>query len=252
MAAGQSRALPVDRQPGASVFGVIGPPGARLFSDRQVAPGILAVTFATVIVLALVPLDAMPHMASVALLLALMWWGRALAHSEHAVRWRVFVIAIGLFLMLRYLAWRSLYTLSAPDLVAWLAVMSLFAAEVYSSGIHLLGCVVNVSPLRRPSLSVSDLPANARLPTVDVLVPSYNEAPDILELTLRAALLMRYPRERLRVYLLDDGATEEKLASPDPAVAARARAERVCGHCARSSGPATSPGLATKTPKPAT
>ena len=46
----------------------------------------------------------------------------------------------------------------------------------------------------------------------------------MLEITLRAALDMRYPRELLRVYLLDDGGTQQKLNQPDAAKAADAHA----------------------------
>src|SRR5438093_248011 len=45
----------------------------------------------------------------------------------------------------------------------------------------------------------------------------------LLETTVWAAVQMRYPRDKLNVYVLDDGATREKLEDPDPAQAAFAR-----------------------------
>jgi len=59
--------------------------------------------------------------------------------------------------------------------------------------------------------------------TVDVLIPTYNEPLQILETTVWAAVQMRYPKEKLNVYVLDDGATREKLRDTDPARAAFAR-----------------------------
>jgi cellulose synthase (UDP-forming) len=66
---------------------------------------------------------------------------------------------------------------------------------------------------RRPLL----LHANQDVPTVDILVPTYNESPDLLEVTLRACMMVRYPEGRLQVYLCDDGGTEQKSKDADPA-----------------------------------
>lgn len=46
------------------------------------------------------------------------------------------------------------------------------------------------------------------LPTVDVLIATYNEPLDVLERTIIGALALDWPTERLRVYVLDDGRRE--------------------------------------------
>lgn len=139
---------------------------------------------------------------------------------------RILVLIFGAYLSLRYLTWRGMYTLQAVGWGEMLLVLLLYAAEIYSTSIHLLGSVVNAFPLERPLLSLSDLPADTALPTVDVLIPTYNEDAALLEVTLRAALHMDYPREKLFVHLLDDGGTDQKLADPDPDNAASARRRR--------------------------
>ncbi|MDZ7783799.1 MAG: glycosyltransferase [Halioglobus sp.] len=53
-----------------------------------------------------------------------------------------------------------------------------------------------------------------------------NESPDLLEVTLRAARMLDYPADRLRIYLLDDGTTREKLGHADARVADAARSRR--------------------------
>jgi cellulose synthase (UDP-forming) len=74
-------------------------------------------------------------------------------------------------------------------------------------------------PLNRPKApQVSDEDA----PSVDVFIPTYNESLDIVAPTLAAAKRMVYPKGKLNVFLLDDGATAEKVNSDDPASAARA------------------------------
>ncbi|MCK3779725.1 glycosyltransferase [Ensifer sesbaniae] len=43
------------------------------------------------------------------------------------------------------------------------------------------------------------------LPTVDVFIPTYNEPLDVLERTIVGTLALDYPRDKLKVYVLDDG-----------------------------------------------
>lgn len=45
----------------------------------------------------------------------------------------------------------------------------------------------------------------AELPTVDVFIPTYNEPLDVLERTIIGALALDYPKDKLKVYVLDDG-----------------------------------------------
>ncbi|MFN3397611.1 MAG: UDP-forming cellulose synthase catalytic subunit, partial [Sulfurimicrobium sp.] len=111
-------------------------------------------------------------------------------------------------------------TLGFEDPVSWVAAILLFAAELYGVTVYALGLFINMMPLHRAS---PPLPADQSLwPTVDVFVPSYNEDPEILETTLIAALNMQYAPGKLKVYLLDDGGTDQKRADPDPAKAAAA------------------------------
>jgi len=54
------------------------------------------------------------------------------------------------------------------------------------------------------------LPDDTRLwPTVDIYVPSYNESLDVVRDTVLAAQCIDYPRDKLKIYLLDDGKRSE-------------------------------------------
>jgi cellulose synthase (UDP-forming) len=83
--------------------------------------------------------------------------------------------------------------------------------------------IINADPLAR-----SDAPciSDAELPDVDVFIPSYDEDPEILAMTVAAARSMDYPVGKLKVWLLDDGGTDQKCADPDPTKARRARSRR--------------------------
>jgi cellulose synthase (UDP-forming) len=150
---------------------------------------------------------------------------------------RVVFLLLGTYLTARYFFWRTFTTLSYYDFFSYIGAILLYLAELFGITLYLLSIFVNIQPLRR---AVTPLPADPRLlPSVDVLVPSYNEPPDMLEVTLLAALMVRYPKDKLRVYLLDDGGTLEKRNAADPALAAaallrhqtlRAMCERVGAH----------------------
>lgn len=133
---------------------------------------------------------------------------------------RAFFLFLAAYLTVRYLWWRTLYTLSYHDPLSLVAALSLYGAEVYGITIYLLGIFVNIQPLRRDPLPLAEDPE--RLPSVDILIPSYNEDPKLLEVTLLAAAYVRYPKEKLKIYLLDDGGTLQKRQDPDPLKAAAA------------------------------
>ncbi|WDZ97208.1 UDP-forming cellulose synthase catalytic subunit [Herbaspirillum sp. WKF16] len=140
-------------------------------------------------------------------------------------RFRVFFLLVSSFLLLRYLWWRTFNTLAYDNFFDFLFMLALYIAEVYGVSIALLSFFVNIHPLKRDSVPLDFTPG--KLPTVDVLIPTYNEPTELLEVTLRAALDMRYPASHLRVYLLDDGGTVQKRTQASPAKAAEAQQRHV-------------------------
>lgn len=132
-------------------------------------------------------------------------------------RWRpplaTLLLTLGAFVTLRYFTWRVLHTLSFHDPMSFVASATLMVAEAYGICMFLLGIWLNVEPLRRRPVAPAGPPE--QWPSVDVLVPTYDEDPELLEVTLIAATQIRYPASRLRVYLCDDGGTAQKLSDPD-------------------------------------
>ncbi len=138
---------------------------------------------------------------------------------------RIFSLIVMLMISLRYMFWRTSFTLVYADFLSFIGTILLYGAEVYGFLLFLLGSVVNLSPVNRASAPVAW--DDAALPSVDVLVPSYNENSELLAITLVAATQIRYPKDQLTVYLLDDGGTVEKRSDPDPVKAAAAQARHV-------------------------
>jgi cellulose synthase (UDP-forming) len=145
-----------------------------------------------------------------------------LRHTARLERSRLFFLACSAFLTFRYLFWRTTSTISYNGLADFIFALLLYGAELYGIVVSMLGLFVNSYPLQRKSVPLIRTPG--ALPRVDVFIPTYNEPPDMLEITLRAALDMRYPRDLLRVYLLDDGGTQQKLNQADAGKAAEAHA----------------------------
>lgn len=127
---------------------------------------------------------------------------------------RIFFITICTFMVLRYFHWRLFFTLSFDNFPSFVCSLLLFGAELYGIMTFLLSVFVNLRPVGR---APARMPLDSdKLPTVDVLVPSYDEDEDLLAITLLGALSIRYPAEKLNVYLLDDGGTVAKRNQTDP------------------------------------
>jgi len=112
----------------------------------------------------------------------------------------VALLALGVGLV--YLGWRLTSTL---DPAVWWVSFPLFALEVHA----LLGLALFTFSLwdvdRRPATrDVTETDAR-----IAVLIPTYNEGPEILLPTIAAALTMRLPHE---TWVLDDGARPEIAA----------------------------------------
>lgn len=139
--------------------------------------------------------------------------------------WRHVFLALGTAIVLRYVYWRTNSTLPPiNELENFIPGLILYLAEMYSCGMLALSLFTVAEPLDRAP--APRFPPE-RLPTVDVYVPSYNESAQILAVTLAAADAMRYPRDKLRVYLLDDGGTDQKCNAPDPNAATEAKRRRL-------------------------
>jgi len=106
----------------------------------------------------------------------------------------------------RYLWWRLSTTLSADWSFDAVLGGILLAAELYACAMLLLAYGQSVAGLRRKPLP---LPEDvARWPSVDVYIPTYNEPLDVVRATVLAAAALDWPKDRLHIWVLDDGRRE--------------------------------------------
>ncbi|MTH99567.1 UDP-forming cellulose synthase catalytic subunit [Roseibium sp. RKSG952] len=137
---------------------------------------------------------------------------------------RMIFIAMGGVLVGRYLYWRTTQTVPPIDnLVDFIPGIILLAAEFFCIAMFFLSAMMVADPYTRPRKNLTN---DADAPTVDVFIPSYNEDPGLVACTIAAACDLDYPKDKFTVYLLDDGATGERVNSGDPAVAQAALKRR--------------------------
>jgi cellulose synthase (UDP-forming) len=127
---------------------------------------------------------------------------------------RIMILITAFFVSMRYFAWRQQETITFYDPISFACMLILFMAEFYGIVISFLGSFVNVQGRKREHIPVPD--DIDKIPTVDILIPTYNEPEEMLEVTLIAALQIDYPKEKLNVCLCDDGGTLGRRNSDDP------------------------------------
>ncbi|MGL5923653.1 glycosyltransferase [Chroococcidiopsis sp.] len=131
--------------------------------------------------------------------------------SPQPKRWsRQIVVAILLLLTIRYIIWRSLTTLNLATPLNGVFSLGLLFLEflVLTSGTIQLFLMLNVKDRSREAdrFAVAVLDGTFT-PTVDILIPTYNEPNFILKRTIIGCQALEYPHKR--IYLLDDTRREE-------------------------------------------
>lgn len=138
---------------------------------------------------------------------------------------RQLFLALASFVVIRYMYWRITSTVPPiSDPLGFSLGTILLVAELYCVVILCISLLMNADPLNRPKLPDYK---DEELPTVDVFIPTYNEDEYILATTMAAARSMDYPPDKLTVWLLDDGGTDQKCNDKDPAKADAARQRRI-------------------------
>ncbi|WP_346983135.1 UDP-forming cellulose synthase catalytic subunit [Citrobacter portucalensis] len=119
----------------------------------------------------------------------------------------VIMVVMSILLSTRYMYFRLTQTLHFNSEIETILGMGLFLAEVYVWVMLLLSYLQTVWPLKREIVPLPD--DMTQWPTVDVYIPTYNEPLDVVRDTVLAAQCIDYPRDKMNIYLLDDGKRRE-------------------------------------------
>ncbi|VVN83837.1 UDP-forming cellulose synthase catalytic subunit [Pseudomonas fluorescens] len=116
------------------------------------------------------------------------------------------MIVLSIIVSCRYLWWRYTSTLNWNSPLDLTIGLLLLAAETYAWVVLILGYIQTCWPLGRQP---AQMPRDTRLwPTVDLLIPTYNEDLSVVRSTVYAALGIDWPQDKLRIHILDDGKRE--------------------------------------------
>jgi cellulose synthase (UDP-forming) len=117
------------------------------------------------------------------------------------------LVVLALLATFRYAIWRTFQTLEVYGTANQVFSLLLYGAELYTWLVSILSYLQTIGPLHRPPLPLPEDPA--KWPSVDIFIPTYNEPLDIVRVTTFAASTIDWPKDRLKVYILDDGRREE-------------------------------------------
>ncbi|MFN4056803.1 MAG: UDP-forming cellulose synthase catalytic subunit [Roseinatronobacter sp.] len=137
---------------------------------------------------------------------------------------RFFLLSVASAIVMRYWFWRVTTTLPPmTDYLEFGIAIALFIVETYAIWVFFVSSFITADPVNR---TLPPKVAASALPTVDILVPSYNEPTEMLAVTLSAAKNMHYPAHKRTVVLCDDGGTDQRCYHEDPAISEKARKRR--------------------------
>ncbi len=117
------------------------------------------------------------------------------------------ILLVAVISSTRYMFFRVTQTLDFPSWIDMFFGYLLLFAEIYVYIVLLLSFFQLAWALKR---KIVPLPKDtSKWPTVDVYIPTYNESLDVVRDTVLAAQCMEYPKDKMKIYLLDDGKRKE-------------------------------------------
>ncbi|MGB5856597.1 MAG: UDP-forming cellulose synthase catalytic subunit [Oceanisphaera sp.] len=145
-----------------------------------------------------------PFDLSTQLVFVLVLWAMAMVVRRLPGRFAgLLMIMLSLLVSCRYLWWRYTSTLNWDDGLSLFFGLLLLAAETYAWLVLVLGYFQSLWPLHRQPTPLT-IPTK-EWPTIDIMVPTYNEPLSVVKPTIYAALGIDWPKEKINIYLLDDG-----------------------------------------------
>ncbi|NEO97461.1 MAG: UDP-forming cellulose synthase catalytic subunit [Symploca sp. SIO2E9] len=123
----------------------------------------------------------------------------------------LFLVLLSLVTTLRYLYYRTSYTLNLDQWLNSTLSLLLYAAELYAIITLLLAYFQTLKIKERQPVDL-DLFPQEKWFKVDIYIPTYNEDVEIVRKTTLAALAIDYPADKKQVYVLDDGRAEKYQA----------------------------------------
>ncbi|WP_421656784.1 UDP-forming cellulose synthase catalytic subunit [Leptothermofonsia sp. ETS-13] len=118
------------------------------------------------------------------------------------------LMMLSLIATIRYLYYRTFYTLNFDSWLDSIFCLLLYTAELYAILTLGLSYFQTLKIKERKPTDLSTIPKEQWF-SVDVYIPTYNEEVEIVRKTALGALAIDYPADKKQVYILDDGRAEK-------------------------------------------
>ncbi len=133
---------------------------------------------------------------------------------EVSLYYHLFMVWLSLVTTMRYLYYRTSYTLNFDGVLNSIACVLLFGAELYAVITLVLAYFQTLKIKERQPVNLAAIPEEDWL-KVDIYIPTYNEDVELVRKTALAAMACEYAPGKKKVYILDDG-RPERYKEDDP------------------------------------
>lgn len=122
-------------------------------------------------------------------------------------RWKKFLYCLAIILSAVYLIWRIGWTIPwEQSFWVLLYAIILWVCEVVSNLTAYITIIFRMLPAKKKlKMDLHQVLDTWQVPDVDVLIATHNEDRDLLEKTVNGATYMNYPKDKLHIYICDDG-----------------------------------------------
>ncbi len=117
-----------------------------------------------------------------------------------------YFVALAMLVQVIYMTWRLLFTIPTQNAAGFIFGILLFLAEFLA---FIQSTTHRIMFLKDYQLKTKTLADLNILPTVDILIATYNEPVEVLRNTVAAATSQKYPRDKYKVFICDDGSRSE-------------------------------------------
>ncbi|MBD2607659.1 UDP-forming cellulose synthase catalytic subunit [Scytonema hofmannii FACHB-248] len=150
--------------------------------------------------------------------------------AEISQYYHLFMVWLSLVTTLRYLYYRTSYTLNFDGWINSIACLLLYFAELYAILTLVLAYVQTLKIKERQPISLAALPEEEWF-QVDIYIPTFNEDVEIVRKTALASINCDYAPGKKKVYVLDDGRPERYKQSDPRHESLRGRREQIRQMC---------------------
>jgi len=117
-----------------------------------------------------------------------------------------YFIGFAILVNFLYIVWRLIFTIPTMNIIALVLGLLLLLAEIFAFIQTTTHRLLFITKYDLKTKSLADL---EHLPTVDILIATYNEPVSLLKNTVCGAVNQKYPSHKYKVYICDDGSRDE-------------------------------------------